>query len=46
VPMPAGWLGKAPGGANLIRDINGDGHPDFAVGDQFGVVPGRVAVFF
>jgi len=46
VPMPVGWLGKAPGGGNLIRDINGDGHPDFALADQFGVVPGRVAVFF
>jgi FG-GAP repeat/Fibronectin type III domain/FG-GAP-like repeat len=44
--MPSGWLGTAPGGANLIRDINGDGYPDIALGDVFGLVPGRVAVFW
>jgi FG-GAP repeat/FG-GAP-like repeat len=47
VPMPAGWTGTAAGaGGNLIRDINGDGVADFALGDLFGVVPGRVAVFW
>jgi hypothetical protein len=46
VPLPAGWSATAAGVGNLIRDINGDGYPDFALGDQFGVVPGRVAVFW
>src|SRR5262249_19506142 len=46
VPLPTGWMGTAVGIGNLIRDINGDAHPDFALGDQFGVVPGRVAVFW
>jgi hypothetical protein len=46
VPLPTGWMATAAGVGNLIRDINGDGHADFALGDQFGVVPGRVAVFW
>jgi len=46
VPMPSGWLGAAPGIGNLIKDINGDGYPDFALGDQFNAVPGRVVVFY
>jgi hypothetical protein len=46
VPLPTGWTATAMGVGNLIRDINGDGYPDFALGDQFGVVPGRVAVFW
>jgi hypothetical protein len=40
VPMTALGVG------DLIRDVNGDGFADFALGDQFGVVPGRVAVFW
>jgi hypothetical protein len=44
--MPAGWTGTPLGPWNLIRDINGDTYPDFALGDQFGTVPGRVAVFW
>jgi hypothetical protein len=39
-------MATASGVGSLIRDINGDGHPDFALGDQFGAVPGRVAVFW
>jgi hypothetical protein len=46
VPMPAGWTATALGVGDLIRDINGDGFADFALGDQFGVVPGRVVVFW
>jgi hypothetical protein len=46
VPLPSGWIGTAVGVGDLIRDINGDGFADFALGDQFGVVPGRVAVFW
>jgi hypothetical protein len=46
VPMPAGWTGTAAGTRGLMRDVNNDGFPDFAVGDVFGTVPGRVAVFW
>jgi hypothetical protein len=46
VPLPAGWTATALGLGDLIRDINGDGFADFALGDQFGVVPGRVVVFW
>lgn len=46
VPLPSDWSATAAGVSNLVRDINGDGYPDFALGDQFGAVPGRVAVFW
>jgi hypothetical protein len=46
VPLPTGWMATAAGAASLIPDVNGDGYPDFAMGDQFGAVPGRVAVFW
>jgi hypothetical protein len=46
VPMPTGWGGTAANGRSLIKDINNDGYPDFALGDVFGAVPGRVAVFW
>ncbi len=46
VPFPAGWTGTASGGRSLMKDVNGDGYPDFALGDIFGTVPGRVAVFW
>jgi hypothetical protein len=46
VPMPAGWAGTTGGSRNLMKDINNDGYPDFALGDVFGNVPGRVAVFW
>jgi hypothetical protein len=45
VPMPAGWSGGALGLSNLIKDIDGDGYPDFALGDQFMASTGRVVVF-
>jgi hypothetical protein len=46
VPLPSGWSATALGVGDLLRDINGDGFADFALGDQFGVVPGRVAIFW
>jgi hypothetical protein len=46
VPMPAGWKGTGRAGGNLIKDINGDTYPDFALGDVFGLVPGRTAIFW
>ncbi len=46
VPMPSGWTGTTNGSRSLIKDINSDGYPDFALGDVFGSVPGRVAVFW
>jgi hypothetical protein len=46
VPLPSGWSGTPLGQQSLIKDINGDGYPDFALGDLFGTVPGRVAVFW
>ncbi len=46
VPMPAGWSASANSTRGLVRDINGDSYPDFAIGDLFGTVPGRVVVFW
>ena len=47
VPMPSGWTSTADGSRALIKDINGDGFPDFALGDVVvGSSPGRVAVFW
>jgi FG-GAP-like repeat/FG-GAP repeat len=46
VPMPTGWSGTTNGSRSLIKDINNDGYPDFVLGDVFGTVPGRVAVFW
>ena len=44
--MPTGWAGSTVGSRSLIKDINNDGYPDFVLGDVFGTVPGRVAVFW
>ena len=46
VPMPSGWTAATGGSRSLIKDINNDGYPDFALGDVFNAVPGRVAVFW
>ena len=46
VPLPSGWSGTPTGPQNLLRDMSGDGFPDFALGDVFGTVPGRVVVFW
>jgi hypothetical protein len=46
IPLPSGWTGSASGTRSPIRDINNDGYPDFALGDVFGTVPGRVGVFW
>jgi hypothetical protein len=47
VPMPSGWTSTADGSRALIKDINKDGYPDFALGDVvLSSSPGRVAVFW
>lgn len=47
VPMPSGWTSTADGSRALIKDINNDGYPDFALGDVvLSSSPGRVAVFW
>jgi hypothetical protein len=46
VPLPSGWTGTAASGQGLLKDMNGDGFPDFAMGNVFGTVPGRVAIFW
>jgi hypothetical protein len=46
IPLPAGWTQAARAPGNLMKDINGDGVADFAIADLFGVVPGRVIVFW
>jgi hypothetical protein len=46
VPMPSGWTAATGGSRSLIKDINNDGYPDFALGDVFNATPGRVAVFW
>jgi hypothetical protein len=47
VRMPSGWTATADGTRALIKDINKDGYPDFALGDLVvNSSPGRVAVFW
>jgi hypothetical protein len=46
VPFPTGWSATTSGARSLVKDINSDGYPDFALGDVFGTMPGRVAVFW
>jgi hypothetical protein len=45
LPLPAGWT-TGEGAASLMPDVNGDGHPDFALGNSFGAVPGGVAIYW
>jgi hypothetical protein len=45
VPLPGTWT-TGDGAASLIPDINGDGKPDFCLGNAFGSVPGGVAVYW
>jgi hypothetical protein len=42
---PAGWTtGEAA--VSLMPDVNGDGYPDFCLGNSFGAIPGGVAVYW
>jgi hypothetical protein len=45
IPLPAGWMSTATNTGGLIRDLNGDGRPDFAIADV-GQHPGRVIVYW
>lgn len=45
VPLPDDWKGTSPFNT-LLRDVNGDGYPDFAIGDHRGDIAGRVAIFW
>jgi hypothetical protein len=45
VTLPAGWT-TGEQAAALLPDVNGDGFPDFCLGNAFGAVPGGVAVYW
>ena len=45
VPLPAGWVGTSSFNT-LLRDVNGDGYADFAIGEYNDGIAGRVAVFW
>jgi hypothetical protein len=44
IPIPAGWLSTSLSVGSLIRDVDGDGHPDLVIGEA--APTGRVAVFW
>jgi len=46
IPVPAGWVATGEGQGTLIPDLNGDGYPDFAVGNAIGAVAGKVVAYW
>lgn len=45
VSLPSGWIGTSSFNT-LLRDVDGDGYPDFAIGEYNEGTPGRVAIFW
>ncbi len=46
IPEVSGWLNTGVGQGGLIPDVNGDGYPDFAIGNAINPVPGKIAVYW
>jgi hypothetical protein len=46
VPFPSGWAATVSNSGGLLGDFNGDTYADFVLADNFGSVPGRVAIFW
>jgi hypothetical protein len=46
IPVPAGWGSTGEAEGRLIPDFNGDGYPDFAIGNALGAVAGSVVVYW
>ena len=46
IPVPSGWVASGEAQATLIPDLNGDGYPDFAVGNAIGTVAGKVVAYW
>jgi hypothetical protein len=46
VPLPADWKGLPLQRNAMIRDLDGDGYGDFAIGENVSTAPGRLAVFW
>lgn len=46
IAFPTGWRPLSAATNGLVRDINNDGHADFAIGEQAHNIPGRLLVFW
>ena len=44
--VPADWAATGEAQGTLIPDLNGDGYPDFAVGNASGTVAGKVVAYW
>jgi len=46
IQVPGGWTATGEAEGRLIPDFDGDGYPDFALGNALGSVAGQVAVYW
>ena len=46
LPLPADWKPVSLQRNGMIRDLDGDGYADFAIGENISTGTGRVAVYW